>query len=669
LITTVIDQVFKRRYVIVAAVLGFAALIVALLAGGGAPTRSAPGLPDAGLTVGWFVPLLTMLNFLIEFALVGYSLASVFFFRDEDGALGIAATRFIRRVPAIAMLWLAVNFVLLIFKAAYEIGIPLREVLNFPTLYSYATQAPQGTAVLWQFFIIALLMSVSALSYRVRGAATTLLLSLLIFLPPAINSHASGAGNHGIAIGAIMVHIAASALWVSGVFALIAMHRSKITLETALPRFSTLALWCVSVIAITGVISAWLHVGSFHAVTSKYGLLVLAKSMALLLLIVIGARHRSAIKSRVIDGSGVAFIRLVSVEIMILVIATGTAVALAQTPPPLLRVPISYPSAELIVGSPMPPRPTLAHLLWRFNPDGFALAFILISAILYFQGVRKLARRGDHWPVGRSLGFGIGLAIFGYATSGGLGDYAQFAFSFHMIAHMTIVTLVPIGLVLGAPVTLALRALPAGSQQGELGARGILNAAIHSKVARFYAHPVIALIIFDGSLFVLYLTPIFGHLMRSHIGHVLMNFHFLAAGIVFFYIIIGVDPSPRRVPHLVRIVLLFAAMSIHAFFSIAIMSTTGLLDAGYFASLQRPWWTDLLNDQHTGGGIGWSMGEAPIIIALIALFIQWTKDDAREAKRLDRASDRAVSRGEDDELAKYNSHLAALAKRDQRPNG
>jgi cytochrome c oxidase assembly factor CtaG len=659
----------KRRIVVLAVVLGFAALTIALLLGGGAPQRSAPGLPDAGLTVGWLVPLLGLANFLIEFALVGFSLASVLFFPDEDGALGKSASRFIRRVPMLALIWVVLNVVLLVMKASYEIGIPLRDTLNYNTLYSYSTQIPQGISMLWQFFIVALLMGVSALTFRVRGAATTLVLSLLVFLPPALHSHASGAGHHGLATGTIVIHIVASALWVSGVFALIVMRQSKLSLETALPRFSVLALWCVSAIAITGVISAWLHIGSIHGLTSKYALLVLAKSIALVILVVIGARNRSAIKARVIDGSGVAFIRLISAEILIMLIATGTAVALAQTPPPVVRVPLSYPRAELIVGSPMPPPPTLSRLLWRFDPDGFALAFILIAAILYFQGVRKLAKRGDHWPVGRSIGFGLGLAIFGYATSGGLGNYAHFAFSFHMIAHMTIATLIPLGIVLGAPVTLALRALPAGTHPGERGARGMLSAAIHSKVAKFYAHPVVALIIFDGSIFVLYLTPIFGHLMRSQFGHVFMNFHFLGAGIIFFYIIIGVDPSPRRIPHLVRIVLLLAAMSIHAFFSIAIMSTSGLLDSGYFASLNRPWWPDLLNDQHTGGGLGWSMSDAPIIIALVFLFIQWTKDDAREARRLDRASDRAVSKGEDDELAKYNARLAALAKRDERRNG
>lgn len=663
------DHGMKRRYLLAAVLLGFAALTIALLLGGGAPTRAAPGLPDAGLAVGWLVPLLTLVNFFTEFALVGFSLASTFFFVDEEGALGDSATRFIRKIPEIAILWIAINIFLMIIKTAYEIGIPFRDALNFTIIYSYSTQTAQGNAMLWQFLIVALLMGVSSLAYRVRGAASTLLLSLLIFIPPAIQSHAAGAGHHRLATGAIVIHIVASALWVSGVFALVVMRRSRLSLVTAVPRFSVLAIWCVVSIAVTGVISAWLRVGSIHGLASKYAAIMLAKALALALLVAIGIGHRRVIKSRVLEGDTAAFIRLISIEIATMFTTVGLAVALAQTPPPIARVPIAYPSAVQIVGSPMLPPPTLSHLLWSFDPDALALAFVAIAAILYFQGVRRLSRRGDRWPVGRSIAFGLGLMVFAYSTSGGLGAYALFAFSFHMISHMSIVTLAPIGIVLGAPVTLALRALPAGGHPGERGARGILNAAIHSKVSQFYSHPVVALIVFDGSLFALYLTPIFGTLMRSHIGHVFMNFHFLAAGILFFYLIIGVDPSPRRIPHLVRMVLLLGAMSIHAFFSIAIMSTTSLLDGGYFAALQRPWWTDLLTDQHTGGAIGWSMGEAPIIIAFVALFIQWTRDDAREAKRIDRASDRAVARGEEDELAKYNAHLAALARRDEGRNG
>jgi putative copper resistance protein D len=177
-------------------------------------------------------------------------------------------------------------------------------------------------------------------------------------------------------------------------------------------------------------------------------------------------------------------------------------------------------------------------------------------------------------------------------------------------------------------------------------------------------NPVLALALFDGSLFALYMTPLFGKLMQSHAGHILMDMHFLFAGYLFFYVIVGIDPNPRKIPHIVRIITLFAAMSIHAFFSIALLSTTTLLDGGYFASLQRPWNANLLADQHLGASLGWMMGEIPILLALLATFIQWMRDDSREARRIDRAADRAAAMGEEDELAKYNKYLATLAKGD-----
>ena len=143
-----------------------------------------------------------------------------------------------------------------------------------------------------------------------------------------------------------------------------------------------------------------------------------------------------------------------------------------------------------------------------------------------------------------------------------------------------------------------------------------------------------------------------------------MDIHFVLAGYLFFYVIIGVDVNPRKIPHIVRIIVLFAAMSIHAFFSITLLSTSSLVDGGYFALLHRPWNQDLLADQHTGGAIGWAMGEIPILLALVATFIQWVRADGREAKRIDRAADRAAAMGEDDELAQYNRYLSELQRRE-----
>jgi putative copper resistance protein D len=154
-------------------------------------------------------------------------------------------------------------------------------------------------------------------------------------------------------------------------------------------------------------------------------------------------------------------------------------------------------------------------------------------------------------------------------------------------------------------------------------------------------------------------------MMQSHIGHLFMTLHFLAAGFLFFFVVIGIDPNPRKIPYLVQIVVLFAAMSIHAFFSIALMSTTTLIDNGYFASLQTPWLTDLLADQKLGASIGWAMGEVPILMALVATFINWRREDARESKRIDRNTLRQAAMGQPDDLANYNQYLQKLAQRDK----
>jgi putative copper resistance protein D len=138
----------------------------------------------------------------------------------------------------------------------------------------------------------------------------------------------------------------------------------------------------------------------------------------------------------------------------------------------------------------------------------------------------------------------------------------------------------------------------------------------------------------------------------------------LLAGILFFQVLIGIDPVPRKVPHIVKMIIIFAAMSIHAFFSISLMSASTLLDNGYFAMLERPWATDLLADQRLGGAIGWAMGEIPILLALLATFLQWVRQDKKEASRIDRAADRAAAMGEKDDLAIYNQYLADLNRRD-----
>ena len=229
---------------------------------------------------------------------------------------------------------------------------------------------------------------------------------------------------------------------------------------------------------------------------------------------------------------------------------------------------------------------------------------------------------------------------------------------------MVLGMIAPIGLVLGAPMTLALRTLPQGRNPEERGVRGSLLAALHSKIGVLYTNPIVALAIFDGSLFVLYFTDLFGILMQNHAGHFLMNIHFILVGFLFFNVIIGIDPNPKRYPHILRIVILFGAMSLHAFFSIALMSQTSLIDGGYYESLRTPWITSALDDQNAGGSVGWAMGEIPMLLALVSTFILWMREDKRETVRIDRNEARLAAMGEPDELAQYNSYLNRLQERD-----
>jgi putative copper resistance protein D len=94
------------------------------------------------------------------------------------------------------------------------------------------------------------------------------------------------------------------------------------------------------------------------------------------------------------------------------------------------------------------------------------------------------------------------------------------------------------------------------------------------------------------------------------------------------------------------------------------MSTSTLIDGGYYASLRTPWITDFLADQNAGGSVGWAMGEIPIILALIATFILWNREDKRETVRIDRNEARLAAMGEPDELAQYNAYLNTLQQRD-----
>ena len=596
------------------------------------------------------------------FSLVGVLLSLSFLLIEREGKLQENALRLRDIGRALAAVWLVTSAFQIILTLANILGTSLGSALDPTTLKSFVSQIDLGRFLAFQTFLAAI---VFIALFFIRGAlpATVLLgISLLALVSPVFQSHSASSGSHSLAIGSLVIHVVALSLWVGGIFAIVLLEEAD--RRIALPRFSKLALWAAIAVVISGIANAWARLNFASAWSSSYARIIIAKVILTVVLLIIGFRNRKSLAEGEKTGWSLLS-RVIVVEALIMGAVVALGSWLSGTRPPTGKE-LPFSPALSIVGYPTPAAPNFTRLLTLYDPDALIIGILITLVALYIKGVVILKQRGDSWPVGRTVAFALGVSAMDFATSGGLGVYAKFSFEYHMIAHMVIGMVAPIGLVLGAPITLALRTLPQGRTPDERGIRGMLIAFLHSRYSLLLTNPLTALALFDGSLFVLYFTNLFGNLMQSHVGHLFMNIHFLLAGFLFFHVIIGIDPNPRKIPHLVRIVILFAAMSIHAFFAIALLATTTLIDQGYYGSLKTPWLGDLLVDQHAAGAIAWGMGEVPIILALIATFIQWMRDDSREAKRIDRNEARMAAMGEPDELAQYNNYLSKLQSRDKR---
>ena len=313
--------------------------------------------------------------------------------------------------------------------------------------------------------------------------------------------------------------------------------------------------------------------------------------------------------------------------------------------------------------------PTLARLL-AWHPQPIPVIPLLMAGLLalYLLGIWRLHRRGISWPIQRAVWWVAGIASVLIVTATGIDGYGMELFSVHMVQHMTLSMLSPVFLVLGAPVTLLLRSLPA-KHGGGITLRKLILRILHSRLAGFFTHPVVTIPLFLISLYGLYFTPVFDVLMGSMWGHNLMLIHFLLIGGLYFWGVMGVDPSPRRASRgmrrlsasVLRIFELVITVPFHAFFGVIVMMSVDLIVHRY--STPNPaWGISPLADQALGGGIAWGFTELPTLIVLGVLFLQWQKSERRHELTANRKAD---ADGDAERIA-YNDYLSSLARRDAR---
>lgn len=635
------------------------ALVASLAYGGGAAPLP---IQDPGPIARWGLPVSKLMVNLGAAGMIGALVLALWALspkrREFDLALDVAA--------ASAAVLTVASAATGVFTFIVVTGMPVDLGNEFGArLGQFITTIELGRAWLTTTLVAA---AVTVLCFAVRNHTALVFVAALAvasLVPMAQQGHAAGAAGHDAAVTGLGLHLVFAAAWLGGLLTIVLLRRQlgDDRLPEVLARYSTVALVCFIVVALSGYTSAALRIGTWDQLATQYGVLVLAKVAALITLGLFGAVQRRFLIARLTRGAGSGqkdFWVLVVVELAFMGIASGVAAALARTATPVSEElgALARTPAEILTGEPLPPWPEWWRFFTEWRPDLIWVLACGFGIFFYIAGVIRLRRRGDRWPIYRTVLWVGGLLLLAYITCGGVNVYEKYLFSAHMTAHMSLTMAVPVLLVPGAPVTLAARAIHP-RKDGSRGGREWILLAVHSRFAGIISNPIVAAALFVGSLWVFYYSPLFRWTMVDHIGHEWMIVHFLITGYLFVQSLIGIDPVPYRLPYPFRLLLLLGTMAFHAFFGLAIMSSTGLFLADWYGAMG--WGTDALADQQVGGGITWSIGELPTLALAITVAVQWARSDEKESKRRDRHAERTG----DAELEEYNARLAAIAQHDR----
>lgn len=598
-------------------------------------------------------------------------------------------TTVLNLAAASAVLWSLAAIVVLILSYADISGRPVGSSSDYASeLISYVTTLDAGKE---KGMTVAVAAAVATACFGVRsllGLFLTFIVSLIGIADMALSGHSSGGQDHMGAVNSLGLHLLGVSIWCGGLIALVFIsrgisaadagtgtvpekHRGERTVAArrapmsvaVLRRYSMLALLGFILVFFSGITNAGVRMSTWNDLGTDYGKIIILKLGLTLLLGVIGAAHRlrliPALEAGKI-GATTALWYAIAAELVIMGAASGLGASLSRTPPPVPETlsPDATP-VRIITWYDMPPEPNLTNWLTQWRWDWFWVAVLLALATAYLWAFVKVRRGGDTWPMMRAVSWLAGLFVLNYITSGPPAVYSRVLFSVHMFEHMILTMVVPILLVLGAPITLLLKALEP-RQDGTRGPREWILRIVHSGWSKVVTHPIFAGVNFAGSIVVVYFTPLFGVMLRYHLGHEFMMIHFTLTGYIFMLVLIGIDPIPHRPEYPMRLIMLIATLGYHAFVGISIMSSKALLEASWFGNLGRTWGLSAIDDQKLGGSLMWGIGEIPTMIVAIAVGFQWAKADKKLAARIDRQADRDG----DAELNAYNEMFERLNEED-----
>ncbi len=187
------------------------------------------------------------------------------------------------------------------------------------------------------------------------------------------------------------------------------------------------------------------------------------------------------------------------------------------------------------------------------------LPFIIILAV-YCTALYTLKKKQQNWPLHRSIMFFTGVLCALVTVVGPFAHWAHSNFIIHMAGHLLLGMLAPLLMVLAAPLTLFLKALPVDSAKK-------ITFILRSRPAGLLTHPVITSLLNVGGLWILYTTSLYS-MMHEYVGlHIIIHFHVFVAGYLFTASLLYIDPTSHRKSYLYRSIILILALAGHGILS------------------------------------------------------------------------------------------------------
>ncbi|MBB5893873.1 cytochrome c oxidase assembly protein [Kutzneria kofuensis] len=285
----------------------------------------------------------------------------------------------------------------------------------------------------------------------------------------------------------------------------------------------------------------------------------------------------------------------------------------------------------------MPEPLTLVTAVTSWTADPVSLVVMIVVGGWYGLSVR---RRGD-WPRARVVAFyGGGLGAYAIATLSSIGVYADTLFSMRAAQVILLLMVAPLGLALGAPFTLL-------RDTGPAALVGRLRSVLHSPFGKVIAFPATASVLLIATPWLLYFTAWYPAVLRFRAVDELTRLALLLIGLVYFWSRLQLDPVPRRFHHLVSVWITLVEVVGDAALGLTLWFSGHLVAQDYYQALGRAWGPDLRLDQTFGAGVLWIVGDLAGLPFLGALVNRMTKEDAKQAKEIDRVLDEREAAGDD----------------------